>query len=63
MKIIVSCARYTKAYHSQRRKGEGAECNVPVIVREERKINRIRGSSIQKSDGSREEAALELVST
>ena len=63
MNIIVSCTLYTKAYRSQRRKGEGAECNVAVIVRGERKISIIRGSSIQKSDGSGEEAALELIVT
>ena len=63
MKIIVSCALYTKAYRSQRRKGEAAECNVTVIVRMGRKINVIRDSSIQKSDGSGEEAVLESVGT
>ena len=35
--------------------------NLTVIARVERKVNFTEGRSIQKSDGSREDAVLELV--
>ena len=64
VKSIVSCKRYTdQAYHSWSRKGESAECSVIVIARVQRKNNLMRGRSIQKSDGSREEAVFESVGT
>ena len=63
MKSIVSCTLYRQSIPFIEKERESAECSVTVIARVERKINLIQGRSIQKSDGSREEAVLESVDT